>query len=1061
MEDAGSKNMAAARAWASRRREAIEAAEAARAERRAEREKAEREATAAECRVEAGDSLLRRSWTGPPASKQQNDARDEGSAGHVHVWDGRFDTPDDDDLTDGGFSGGSRMLPWEREIQQQIQQEETEKAALGAEEQPCGRRDFLVHSSSNKGPVLRRHGTVQHGRRAASNATHAPTSSSSSGSGDAGGGGGSVIDGGTSARIIDDFVRSSVDMDQRRRQQGLAHTESADSHELSTSREEVTQSSSSVCHDEVSSRFTGDARDGPRKPRRRWTNAGASESPLHAAARLPRRKQQPPAPSTASTAPVDAGGKGRSESGGRSPDTVMSGSSSAASRPARRELMPSVAYRGAEHVRSSTSTSSSSSSTAASRGDWHGQQYNELPKTTATRIMALLKECDERTARENDEDSRANKGAVKPARRRPRPLSSPPKFMIADATRLPPAPVPIIASDRQRPNNRDAQGAVTNQRSSSAAAVALKKKAPPSSSSSLYPPKSEVDKVWPLQQDFASNRPRQIAPPASKKMTKNASKQLAPQKPQLVQGDVVLKASSSAAGGGDDRQPWRKQRPQRPEDVVTRQMFDKRHSRRNFSEPFQAAIARWRDAHAHAGMRGPSSRPTSTNVRVFLRKRPLFQHEQARGEYDCITVPDNGPDGGICGGGSSSREVVVHNCQMHADLKRMYIKHQSFAVSGAFNELADNEAVFEHAASGVVRSACDGGTAALFMYGQTGSGKTYTMGSIEREAAEFVFERQNVDSVFLSYFEISGKRCVDLLDSCSGQKEIQLKEVAGDSVELIGACCEAVTGADHLMRVLEQGKSRRATSSTFCNASSSRSHAVAKLGIVLVDGRVGTLMLIDCAGSERKEDNMYHNAEQRRETAEINTSLYALKECMRMRAMQNSARGGGGHVHVPYRSSQLTRVLMECFVRPDSHIAVIGTVSPSASDIEHSVSTLKTVQLIGGGELSDEGTLEEREEVPKGLRFDENGMVVLDNRHKEIPPVQWKHASVERFIWTACRGRFKGTHVPLSLDGRALVRMTPSSLSEGLCCGDLKAATELYNAIRDEVRRINESRKAF
>ena len=124
-------------------------------------------------------------------------------------------------------------------------------------------------------------------------------------------------------------------------------------------------------------------------------------------------------------------------------------------------------------------------------------------------------------------------------------------------------------------------------------------------------------------------------------------------------------------------------------------------------------------------MRGGPARACHrpTNVQVFLRKRPLFQHEQARGEYDCVTVPTCCAAGGAAGaegaedGGAAGREVVVHNCQMHADLKRMYIRHQSFAVSGAFDESADNDAVFEHAASGVVRRACDGGTAALFMYG--------------------------------------------------------------------------------------------------------------------------------------------------------------------------------------------------------------------------------------------------------------------------------------------------------------------------------------------------------
>jgi kinesin family protein 2/24 len=76
---------------------------------------------------------------------------------------------------------------------------------------------------------------------------------------------------------------------------------------------------------------------------------------------------------------------------------------------------------------------------------------------------------------------------------------------------------------------------------------------------------------------------------------------------------------------------------------------------------------------------------------------------------------------------------------------------------------------------------------------------------------------------------------------------------------------------------------RRATSATHCNAASSRSHAVLRLTCQLAPRAgdeypaTGRLTLVDCAGSERKEDNMHHSAEQRKETAEINASLYALK----------------------------------------------------------------------------------------------------------------------------------------------------------------------------------------
>ena len=35
----------------------------------------------------------------------------------------------------------------------------------------------------------------------------------------------------------------------------------------------------------------------------------------------------------------------------------------------------------------------------------------------------------------------------------------------------------------------------------------------------------------------------------------------------------------------------------------------------------------------------------------------------------------------------------------------------------------------------------------------------------------------------------------------------------------------------------------------------------------------GLLTLVDCAGSERKEDSMYHDKERQRESTEINASL--------------------------------------------------------------------------------------------------------------------------------------------------------------------------------------------
>lgn len=40
----------------------------------------------------------------------------------------------------------------------------------------------------------------------------------------------------------------------------------------------------------------------------------------------------------------------------------------------------------------------------------------------------------------------------------------------------------------------------------------------------------------------------------------------------------------------------------------------------------------------------------------------------------------------------------------------------------------------------------------------------------------------------------------------------------------------------------------------------------------------GQLLLIDCAGTERRKDAMYHSKERQQEGAEINASLHALKD---------------------------------------------------------------------------------------------------------------------------------------------------------------------------------------
>ncbi|OLP89831.1 Kinesin-like protein KIF2A [Symbiodinium microadriaticum] len=147
----------------------------------------------------------------------------------------------------------------------------------------------------------------------------------------------------------------------------------------------------------------------------------------------------------------------------------------------------------------------------------------------------------------------------------------------------------------------------------------------------------------------------------------------------------------------------------------------------------------------------------------------------------------------------------------------------------------------------------------------------------------------------------------------------------------------------------ETAHARRRTASTGANAVSSRSHAVCLLRIQRKGPeesreptRAGLLVLVDCAGSERKKDSRGHSKEQQQESAEINASLYALKDCCR--ALASLPRVPPHAV----RASSLTKVLAQAFLAQESRLAVICTVSPCASDTEHTVTTLRLGTALAG-----------------------------------------------------------------------------------------------------------------
>ena len=130
---------------------------------------------------------------------------------------------------------------------------------------------------------------------------------------------------------------------------------------------------------------------------------------------------------------------------------------------------------------------------------------------------------------------------------------------------------------------------------------------------------------------------------------------------------------------------------------------------------------------------------------------------------------------------------------------------------------------------------------------------------------------------------------------------------------------------------------------------------------------VGKMSLIDLAGSERGKDTASGDRLQRMEGSEINKSLLALKECIR-------ALGRGDGSHVPFRGSTLTKVLRDSFIGDKSKVCMIAMVSPTHSDVENTMNTLRYADRVkelragdNGGTVSNEDDEIKMDGVSKGL----------------------------------------------------------------------------------------------
>ena len=336
------------------------------------------------------------------------------------------------------------------------------------------------------------------------------------------------------------------------------------------------------------------------------------------------------------------------------------------------------------------------------------------------------------------------------------------------------------------------------------------------------------------------------------------------------------------------------------------------------------------------------------NIQVFLRCRPLNCSRQPPEKRAPLEID------------RIRREVKVNE-------KNVDKGTRSFFFDDVFDPSVGQCEVYDGVVKPLVHEVLQGYNCTVFAYGQTGTGKTYTMegsrsdyecswqddpkaGIVPRaldQLFEALSERGGTEhTISVSYMELYNENLYDLLSPCSDLVKLNIYEdnMNKGKVKVGGLAEVSVAKKDEIFDILRKGSAKRQTAATKLNACSSRSHTIFSVTVRmkdianLMDGeeiyRIGKLNLVDLAGSENIGRS---GAIEKRatEAGNINKSLLTLGRVITCLVEKQS--------HIPYRESKLTRLLQDS-LGGRTKTSIIATISPSALDLEDTLSTLEYAQ---------------------------------------------------------------------------------------------------------------------
>ncbi|CAF3497184.1 unnamed protein product [Rotaria sp. Silwood1] len=337
----------------------------------------------------------------------------------------------------------------------------------------------------------------------------------------------------------------------------------------------------------------------------------------------------------------------------------------------------------------------------------------------------------------------------------------------------------------------------------------------------------------------------------------------------------------------------------------------------------------------HTSIFVPSSHSTTdlvsyakpAEIYVFARKRPLLSNEI--NFHDIISVPDN-------------KRIIIAENKANLDCTPL-LKKSEFQFDQIFGSDASNKQVFECTVLPFI-STNNRRNLTYICFGQTGSGKSHTIfGSKNTDGlliycAQLLLQEVNLkNKLICSFYEIYNNQVYDL--SHTG-KRLFVREDGDHSVNIVGVTEIVLKNLDTLRYIINDGLSRRHHGKSAFNTNSSRSHAIFQIILKNNYNQAENfkLIFIDLAGSERAIDAQNNQRQTRREGAQINSSLLALKECIRSMDMI--------HFHAPFRQSKLTHILRDSLVGTKTRTCLMANVSPPDDCCQCSLNTLQYASRI-------------------------------------------------------------------------------------------------------------------